>query len=122
MYFLFGLAGTVMIATGAVLYAVKRRARHDGAFGAATPVFQRVVESLNVAAIAGGAVACIAYFHGNRLIPADCPRAGSGRSGCSSWPGWRPCCTRCSGRRRARGASSSAWRRCCACRCRSSMA
>ena len=76
MYFLFGLAGTVMIATGAVLYAVKRRARHDGAFGAATPVFQRVVESLNVAAIAGGAVACIAYFHGNRLIPADWPARG----------------------------------------------
>ena len=76
MYFLFGLAGTVMIATGAVLYAVKRRARHDGAFGAATPVFQRVVESLNVAAIAGGAVACIAYFHGNRLIPAGWPARG----------------------------------------------
>ncbi|CUJ13633.1 PepSY-associated TM helix domain-containing protein [Achromobacter dolens] len=73
LYFLFGLAGTVMIATGAVLYAVKRRARHDGAFGAATPVFQRVVESLNVAGIAGSAVACIAYFHGNRLIPADWP-------------------------------------------------
>ncbi len=73
LYFVSGLAGTLMIATGAVLYTVKRRMRSDGAFGAATPHFVRMTEAINVAAIAGACIACIAYFHANRLIPAAMP-------------------------------------------------
>ncbi|MFJ1301923.1 PepSY-associated TM helix domain-containing protein [Pseudomonadota bacterium AL_CKDN230030165-1A_HGKHYDSX7] len=77
LYFVCGLAGTLMMATGAVLYALKRRNKGESEFGAVTPVFYRLTESLNVAAIAGACLACIAYFHANRLIPA----ALAGRDG-----------------------------------------
>lgn len=73
LYFILGLAGAVMIATGAVLFAIKRRNKSDSEFGALTPAFYRLVEALNVAAIAGACLACIAYFHANRLIPAAMP-------------------------------------------------
>ena len=71
LYFLSGLAGTAMMITGSLLFSAKRRLKHDHAFGAATPYLYRAIESLNVALIAGSAIASIAYFYGNRLIPAD---------------------------------------------------
>lgn len=71
LYFLSGLAGTAMMITGALLFSVKRRVKHDHAFGAATPFVYRMIESLNVALIAGSAIASIGYFYGNRLIPID---------------------------------------------------
>ncbi|OZI46740.1 PepSY-associated TM helix domain-containing protein [Bordetella genomosp. 5] len=73
LYFLCGLAGTLMMATGAVLYTLKRRNRGESEFGVFTPVFYRLTESLNVAAIAGACLACIGYFHANRLLPAALP-------------------------------------------------
>jgi uncharacterized iron-regulated membrane protein len=71
LYFLSGLAGTAMMITGSLLFSAKRRLKHDHAFGAATPYLYRAIESLNVALIAGSAIASVAYFYGNRLIPAD---------------------------------------------------
>ncbi|KCV08578.1 PepSY-associated TM helix domain-containing protein, partial [Bordetella holmesii] len=73
LYFVCGLAGTLMMACGAVLFIIKRRNRPEGEFGRLTPGFYRLAESFNVAAIAGAAVACIAYLHANRLIPAHLP-------------------------------------------------
>lgn len=73
LYFVCGLAGTLMMATGAVLYTIKRRNKGQSEFGAATPAFYRIAEALNVAAIAGASLACIAYFHANRLLPAALP-------------------------------------------------
>ncbi|SIT01412.1 PepSY domain-containing protein [Achromobacter sp. MFA1 R4] len=73
LYFICGLAGTLMMATGAVLFTIKRRNKGLGEFGAWTPAFYRMAESLNVAAIAGACLACIAYFHANRLLPAALP-------------------------------------------------
>ncbi|EHK66061.1 membrane protein [Achromobacter arsenitoxydans SY8] len=73
LYFICGLAGTLMMATGAVLYTIKRRNKGLGEFGAGTPAFYRIAESLNVAAIAGACLACIVYFHANRFIPAAQP-------------------------------------------------
>lgn len=70
-YFLSGLMGTVMIATGTILYSVKRRKKNEMEFGAATAHVYRWIEALNVAAVAGICVACIAYLYANRLIPAD---------------------------------------------------
>ena len=71
VYFLCGLAGTAMMATGAMLFVVKRRSKHMGEFGSATAAVYRLIEGLNVAAIAGLGVACIGYFWANRLLPLD---------------------------------------------------
>lgn len=70
LYFLSGLAGTVLMATGTVLYLVKRRQKSGGEFGAATARVYRGIEAVNIAAISGCALACIAYFYANRLLPA----------------------------------------------------
>lgn len=71
LYFLSGLAGAAMLATGSILFMVKRRKRAANDFGAATPRVYRVIEALNVAAVAGLMLACIAYFWINRLLPLD---------------------------------------------------
>ncbi|MEZ2299886.1 PepSY-associated TM helix domain-containing protein [Variovorax sp. RCC_210] len=69
LYFLCGLAGTAMMGSGAVLFMVKRRHRHLGEFGGETARVYRLVEALNVAAIAGLALACVGYLWANRLLP-----------------------------------------------------
>lgn len=70
-YFLSGLMGTLMIATGTILFSVKRRKKNEMEFGDATARVYRWIEALNVASVAGICVACIAYLYANRLIPAD---------------------------------------------------
>ena len=69
LYFLCGLAGAAMMATGAILFVVKRRARHLGEFGGATARVYRLIEGLNVAAVAGLVLACVGYLWANRLVP-----------------------------------------------------
>ncbi len=69
LYFICGLAGAAMMGTGALLFMVKRRAKHGGEFGSATARVYRLIEGLNVAALAGLAIACIGYFWANRLLP-----------------------------------------------------
>lgn len=71
LYFLCGLAGSAMVATGAVLFMVKRRSKHLGEFGRATARVYGLIESLNVAAIAGLVLACIGYLWANRLVPVE---------------------------------------------------
>ncbi|WP_338881655.1 PepSY-associated TM helix domain-containing protein [Achromobacter veterisilvae] len=73
LYFVLGLAGALMMATGTVLFTIKRRNKGESEFGAGTPTFYRIAEALNVAAIAGACLACICYFHANRMIPASLP-------------------------------------------------
>ncbi len=69
LYFLVSLAGTAMVGTGLVMWTVKRRARLPDP---ARPYFGfRLVERLNIAAIAGLSVAMAAFFWGNRLLPAE---------------------------------------------------
>ncbi|AHL76296.1 peptidase [Stutzerimonas stutzeri] len=65
LYFICGMVSCGMIATGLVLYTVKQRKQSK-----ANPHFLRVVESLNVAVVAGLSLACIALLWGNRLLPA----------------------------------------------------
>jgi uncharacterized iron-regulated membrane protein len=76
LYFVCGLLSSAMIATGLVLYTVKRRRK----YASETPLGQqlyRLVESLNVATIAGLAVACIGLLWLNRLLPVElAQRAG----------------------------------------------
>lgn len=66
LYFIMGLAATVMIATGLVLWTIKRQksqAGHSNRMG------YRLVEVLNVATVAGFPLAVAAFFWANRLLP-----------------------------------------------------
>jgi hypothetical protein len=67
LYFASGLLGCAMIATGLILWTVKRRGRQSKA-GAIGLGF-RLVESLNIGTIAGLPIGVAAYFWANRLLP-----------------------------------------------------
>lgn len=65
-----GLLGTAMIATGLVLWSVKRRAdaeRRKVAVGAG----HKLVDALNIGAIAGLPIAMAAFCHATRWLPLD---------------------------------------------------
>ncbi|WP_253190556.1 PepSY domain-containing protein [Sphingomonas sp. LM7] len=67
IYFLCGVAGSVMVASGLVLWTVKRREKLPDP---ARPHFGfRLVERLNVATIAGFPLGVAAMFWANRLLP-----------------------------------------------------
>lgn len=66
LYFICGLISCAMIGTGLVLYTVKQRKQPR-----ANVHFLRVVESLNVAVVAGLLLASITLLWGNRLLPAE---------------------------------------------------
>lgn len=70
LYFASGVLGCALIATGLVLWTVKRRARHAGEKGR-EHFGHRLVECLNIGTIAGLPVGVAAYFWANRLLPAD---------------------------------------------------
>lgn len=69
LYFVCGLAGAAMLASGAILFMVKRRQRALNEFGAQTERVYRLIEVLNVGTLAGLSLACVAFFWANRLIP-----------------------------------------------------
>lgn len=75
LYFLVSFAGTAMVGTGLVMWTVKRRQK------LADPdrphIGFRIVERLNIAAIAGLSVAMSAYLWGNRLLPTTMPGRAS---------------------------------------------
>lgn len=77
LYFICGMAASAMLATGAILFMVKRRKKSANEFGAATARVYRGIEVLNVAAIAGLILACAAYFWINRLLPLDVAERGT---------------------------------------------
>lgn len=69
LYFVSGIAGCVMVASGLILWTVKRRAKLPDP---ARPHFGfRLVEKLNIAAIAGLPFGIATYFLANRLLPVD---------------------------------------------------
>jgi len=76
LFFLSGIAGTLMVATGAVMWAVKTRQHHAKRIAATgcTPFGLRLVEALNLGAIAGLPIAFATYFWANRLLPVDIPQ------------------------------------------------
>jgi len=67
LFFLSGLIGCLMVASGVVLWAVKERPKDakSGKIGFGL----RLVDALNIGAVAGLPVAFAAYFWGNRLLP-----------------------------------------------------
>ncbi|NPD16988.1 PepSY domain-containing protein [Xinfangfangia sp. D13-10-4-6] len=68
LFFAAGLAGTLMIGTGMVLWVSKRAMKH--AKSGVQPFGLRLVDRLNVGGIAGLCLASAGYFWANRLIPA----------------------------------------------------
>ena len=67
LFFVCGLAGCVMVASGAVLWAVRTRTQAEKRGG--TGFGLRLVEALNLGAIAGLPIAFAAFFWANRLLP-----------------------------------------------------
>lgn len=75
LYFASGLLGCAMIATGLVLWTVKRRQKQlkaQRSHGWSDFGF-RLVEALNIGTIAGLPTAIASYFLANRLLPLDVP-------------------------------------------------
>ncbi len=68
LFFLSGVGGTIMMATGLVLWSVKRAEKNKLE---KLPFGHRLVDHLNVGAVAGLFVAVAAYFWANRLLPVD---------------------------------------------------
>ena len=69
LLFLSGILGTMMVASGLILWVVKRIP--DVQKLGYKPFGHRVVEILNITAITGLPIACAAYFIANRFIPAQ---------------------------------------------------
>ncbi|NQZ23493.1 MAG: PepSY domain-containing protein [Colwellia sp.] len=69
LYFISGLMGAGMIATGMILWATKRRERADKKGYASKGLI--LVERLNVGSIVGLLIAIAVYFWVNRLLPAN---------------------------------------------------
>ncbi len=75
LYFIVSLAGTAMVGTGLVMWTVKRRQKLPDPD---KPYFGfRVVERLNIAAIAGLSIAMAGMLWANRLLPTDLPERGA---------------------------------------------
>ncbi|WP_421710212.1 PepSY-associated TM helix domain-containing protein [Algihabitans sp.] len=81
LYFLLGLSGCVMIATGYLFWLESRRKRHAGQGLAGV----RVVEGLTVGAVTGILIATLAFFVANRLLPPGASFAGYERAGLEIW-------------------------------------
>ncbi|MCY0963837.1 PepSY-associated TM helix domain-containing protein [Parathalassolituus penaei] len=64
LLFVSGILGSLMVATGAILWVVKRSRQQLGQLG------YELVSTLNLAAIAGLLIAIAGYFWANRLLPA----------------------------------------------------
>lgn len=71
LYFLSGAAGTIMVASGLVLWTVKRRAKLPDP--SRPHLGFRLVERLNIGVIAGSCGGIAVYFLANRLLPVELP-------------------------------------------------
>lgn len=81
LYFLGGISGCVLIATGLLIWLESRRKQHarEGLAGV------RVVEAIAVSAVPGIMVATLAFFIANRCLPAGASIASEGRADLEMW-------------------------------------
>jgi hypothetical protein len=70
LYFLCALISSAMIATGLVLFCVKRRRKYASASASARRWYG-VAERFNVAFVAGLMLACVGLLWANRLLPVE---------------------------------------------------
>ena len=92
LLFLCGLAGTAMVATGLLLWTIKRKRNQYSRRGF------KLVETLNVAVIAGYPASTAAYFWANRLLPLSISSRANTEVLCAfacwgavlAWSAWRP--------------------------------
>lgn len=68
LYFLLGLLSTAMIASGLILWTVKRRSQHESVTQRASFGYF-LVERLNIGTIVGLPIGIAVYFLANRLLP-----------------------------------------------------
>jgi hypothetical protein len=71
LFFLSGLSGCAMVATGLVLWSVARLPKKAAA--SPIPLGHRLVHALNVGTVAGLPIAVACYLLANRLLPAAMP-------------------------------------------------
>ncbi len=83
LFFLSGLIGCLMVASGVVLWAVKERPKH--AKSGKTGFGLRLVDALNIGAVAGLPVAFAAYFWGNRLLPVQLAERSAAEANVFFW-------------------------------------
>lgn len=96
LFFGSGLLGAVMIATGLILWTVKRREAHVRR--ATAPAHLDWIERLNLGVIVGLPIALAAYFWANRLLPVNLAERADWEVHClfATWlwtlvfAGWRP--------------------------------
>jgi uncharacterized iron-regulated membrane protein len=75
LFFLSGLAGCAMVATGVIMWAVKERPKHAKMLGPGRVGFSlRLVDALNLGSIAGLLIAMPVFFWANRLLPVAMPQ------------------------------------------------
>jgi uncharacterized iron-regulated membrane protein len=81
LYFLAGLSGCVLIATGFLFWLEARRSKHakQGLAGV------RVVEGLAIGSVTGIVIATLAFFAANRLLPLGASFAGQERAALEQW-------------------------------------
>ncbi|MBX3303741.1 MAG: PepSY domain-containing protein [Nitrospira sp.] len=79
LYFFMGLVASIMIATGLVMWVIKRRKYY---LQRPVPLSYRLVESLNVTTLAGLPVATAAFLWANRLLPVTLPGRSHWEEGC----------------------------------------
>ncbi|KQN36916.1 peptidase [Sphingomonas sp. Leaf407] len=85
LYFLCGIAGSLMVASGLVLWTVKRRERLPDS--ARAPFGFRLVERLNIGFVAGFPIAMTLYLWANRLLPVDMAKRADGEIN-AMFAGW----------------------------------
>ncbi|MCB5184065.1 PepSY domain-containing protein [Methylobacillus gramineus] len=77
LYFLAGLVSCGLIATGLILFTIKRRKRPEHEFGAMSTRIYSLIEAINITAVMGSINAILIYFWANRVLPMEIPERSS---------------------------------------------
>ena len=87
LFFVSGIAGCVMVATGLLLWSVKERQQYAKvlAKGGRIGFGLRLVDGLNVGAVAGLPLAMAAFFWANRLVPVGIAERPATEIACFFW-------------------------------------